>query len=34
MHLTFRFTGDVEEHRGDDINDALAAIHEPSFEVT
>ena len=27
MHLTLRFTGD-------DINDALAAIHEPSFEVT
>ena len=33
MHLTLRFIGDVEEHRGDDINDALGAIHEPSFVV-
>jgi len=34
MHLTLRFIGNVEEYRGDDINDALDAIHEPSFEVT
>jgi RNA 2',3'-cyclic 3'-phosphodiesterase len=33
MHLTLRFIGEIEEYRADDINDALSAIDEPSFEL-
>lgn len=34
MHLTLRFIGEIDEHRADDINDALNAIHEPSFDIS
>lgn len=34
LHLTLRFIGDVDRHRGEDIAAALGAIHHPRFAVT
>ena len=33
MHLTLRFIGEVKESVGHDIDDALAAIRAPSFDL-
>lgn len=33
MHLTLRFIGDVNENVGHDIDDALASIRAPSFNL-
>jgi 2'-5' RNA ligase len=33
LHLTLRFIGDVDRHKAGDIDAALAAIHQPRFEI-
>jgi 2'-5' RNA ligase len=33
LHLTLRFIGEVDRHRGGDIHAALGSIHHPSFEI-
>jgi len=34
LHLTLRFIGDVNEDTAEDIDDCLAAISMPAFELT
>jgi 2'-5' RNA ligase len=33
LHLTLRFIGEVDRHAAQDIDAALAAIHQPRFEI-
>jgi 2'-5' RNA ligase len=33
LHLTLRFIGEVDRHKGDDVHAALGAIHHPAFEI-
>jgi RNA 2',3'-cyclic 3'-phosphodiesterase len=33
MHLTLRFIGDVDDHVGHDVDDALATIRAPAFTL-
>lgn len=33
LHLTLRFIGEVDRHRGGDIHAALGGIHHPPFEI-
>jgi RNA 2',3'-cyclic 3'-phosphodiesterase len=34
LHLTLRFIGEVDEAQANDIDDVLAAIRSPAFELT
>jgi 2'-5' RNA ligase len=34
LHLTLRFIGEVDRHRAEDIDAALAAVHQPVFDLT
>ena len=33
LHITLRFIGDVEEHVGETIHDALSEVSAPAFEA-
>jgi RNA 2',3'-cyclic 3'-phosphodiesterase len=33
LHLTLRFVGDVDRHRGGDVVAALGSIHHPRFDI-
>lgn len=33
LHLTLRFIGEVDRHRGVDVHAALGGIHHPRFEI-